>query len=271
MVQQLGGSVMIKRVLILAMIAGAVYGVPFRFAPMANFGAVELWTPADLDGLALWLDGMDGDTVTLDGNGNVSQWDDKSGNDSHAVQGGSGRRPAYTNNVLRFDDDWMISPHQIAITNAATVIVAKSRKLERQRMTGMRATQTGRWYVNSDSFFKGDASVDIADNLNTRMFYLGADATHMHTFVDGADTGTQSDTNSATQLNTIIGGAATVVGATTPRTDILAKMDLSEFIATDAHLSTSDRQKLEGYMAHKWGLTDNLPANHPYKNAPPTK
>ena len=31
----------------------------------------------------------------------------------------------------------------------------------------------------------------------------------------------------------------------------------------------SDRQKIEGYLAHKWGLTANLPADHPYKsNAP---
>jgi hypothetical protein len=29
------------------------------------------------------------------------------------------------------------------------------------------------------------------------------------------------------------------------------------------------RQKLEGYLAHKWGLTDSLPAGHPYKATPP--
>lgn len=34
-------------------------------------------------------------------------------------------------------------------------------------------------------------------------------------------------------------------------------------------LSTSDRQKLEGYMAHKYAATDKLPASHPYKSIPP--
>jgi hypothetical protein len=29
------------------------------------------------------------------------------------------------------------------------------------------------------------------------------------------------------------------------------------------------RQKLEGYLTWKWGLIDNLPSNHPYKNARP--
>ena len=29
-------------------------------------------------------------------------------------------------------------------------------------------------------------------------------------------------------------------------------------------------EKAEGYLAHKWGLTSNLPVSHPYKNTAPT-
>jgi hypothetical protein len=43
----------------------------------------------------------------------------------------------------------------------------------------------------------------------------------------------------------------------------------AEIIVSSTLLSTLDRQKLEGYLAHKWGLTANLPANHPYKVNPP--
>ena len=32
----------------------------------------------------------------------------------------------------------------------------------------------------------------------------------------------------------------------------------------------SDVQKAEGYLAHKWALTGNLPVSHPYKNTAPT-
>ena len=28
-------------------------------------------------------------------------------------------------------------------------------------------------------------------------------------------------------------------------------------------------QKAEGYLAHKWGLTGNLPSDHPFKNISP--
>lgn len=34
-------------------------------------------------------------------------------------------------------------------------------------------------------------------------------------------------------------------------------------------LTAADRQKLEGYLAHKWGLEANLPVGHPYKVSPP--
>lgn len=34
--------------------------------------------------------------------------------------------------------------------------------------------------------------------------------------------------------------------------------------------SPSEKEKLEGYMAHKWGLASSLPTGHPYKSAAPT-
>lgn len=36
-----------------------------------------------------------------------------------------------------------------------------------------------------------------------------------------------------------------------------------------AALGTDDRQKNEGYLAHKWGYTSLLPSGHPYKTNPP--
>lgn len=37
---------------------------------------------------------------------------------------------------------------------------------------------------------------------------------------------------------------------------------------TESH-DTTNRQKVEGYLAHTFGLTANLPADHPYKTTPP--
>ena len=40
---------------------------------------------------------------------------------------------------------------------------------------------------------------------------------------------------------------------------------LSEIVLTHSTMTTDDRQKLEGYLAWKWGLTYALPNSHPYK------
>jgi hypothetical protein len=45
---------------------------------------------------------------------------------------------------------------------------------------------------------------------------------------------------------------------------------LGELIIIDSRLSTENRQKLEGYLAHKWGLASELPADHPYRSAAPS-
>ncbi|CAN7324471.1 hypothetical protein LJR168_001768 [Pseudoxanthomonas sp. LjRoot168] len=45
---------------------------------------------------------------------------------------------------------------------------------------------------------------------------------------------------------------------------------IGEIILCNTALGTSDRQKLEGYLAHRWGLTSLLPGGHPYKTTAPT-
>jgi hypothetical protein len=44
---------------------------------------------------------------------------------------------------------------------------------------------------------------------------------------------------------------------------------IAEVIALPAAVNLEDRQKVEGYLAHKWGLSEKLIANHPYKNSAP--
>jgi len=51
---------------------------------------------------------------------------------------------------------------------------------------------------------------------------------------------------------------------------LASNLTAGEFIIVSGTLSTSDRQKLEGYMAWKWGTEASLPSDHPYKLSPPT-
>jgi hypothetical protein len=44
---------------------------------------------------------------------------------------------------------------------------------------------------------------------------------------------------------------------------------VAEILFYATNLSVSQCETVEGYLAWKWGLVSNLPANHPFKNAPP--
>jgi hypothetical protein len=44
---------------------------------------------------------------------------------------------------------------------------------------------------------------------------------------------------------------------------------LSEFIIINGALSTGDIERVEGYMAHKWGADAYLLGGHAYKSYPP--
>ena len=47
------------------------------------------------------------------------------------------------------------------------------------------------------------------------------------------------------------------------------KGDLAELLIYNTSLSDTEIILTEGYLAHKWGLSNNLPSNHTYKNVAP--
>ena len=44
---------------------------------------------------------------------------------------------------------------------------------------------------------------------------------------------------------------------------------ICEIIVCDSETSISDRQKIEGYLAHKWATWNRLPTDHPYYRQAP--
>ena len=83
-------------------------------------------------------------------------------------------------------------------------------------------------------------------------------------FVNGTasnTTGTTNTTSISNSDNFDIGARAVGAGAMTG--------DIAEILVGGSTLDTNQRQKIEGYLAHKYGLTGNLPSDHPYKTAAP--
>lgn len=106
-----------------------------------------------------------------------------------------------------------------------------------------------------------DSSVHIgytAVNHDTANFNMTFDGGAVLSAGTGIGTGVTENTNSA--FVNIGGGAAS---------DWFDGY-IACILFFDRTLSDTDRQKLEGWAAHKYGLTRNLPADHPYKNLVPT-
>jgi hypothetical protein len=49
-----------------------------------------------------------------------------------------------------------------------------------------------------------------------------------------------------------------------------SRINLSEVLIFQNRLALPDQRKIEGFLAHKWGLSGSLDASHPYKTAVPT-
>jgi subtilisin-like proprotein convertase family protein len=85
-------------------------------------------------------------------------------------------------------------------------------------------------------------------------------------------------------INGVAQGTATVSAGTTSASNALGSAigsakaagthftgDIAEIVIVHAALDTADREKLEGYLAHRWALAGSLPTGHPFRTAPPTE
>ena len=78
-------------------IAISMGGVPCQGVGVTG-GAITIthgFIPTDLSSLVAWYDAADASTITKDSSDLVGQWDDKSGNGFHAVQGTESAKPKY--------------------------------------------------------------------------------------------------------------------------------------------------------------------------------
>jgi len=83
-------------------------------------------------------------------------------------------------------------------------------------------------------------------------------------FINGSASDTTGTTNTTSISNSnVFDIGSRAVGAG------MVNGDIAEILVGGATLDTNERQKIEGYLAHKYGLEANLPSDHPYKSAAP--
>jgi hypothetical protein len=259
-----------------------------RTATVAKFMP---WSPALLPALALWLDADDDETITIDGS-RVSQWRDKSGNGRHVGQADVSSRPLLSawgfnsRDGLDFDgtNDFLQSAASLTTgtyTGPFNVIWAASRRGNGGTILTERSgalVGISQWLsINGAYFISSDGANYSSNHTMSETTFAALDASggvvaHLHSpsirdilFLNGS----QRSVLSATASNITGGTSHFRIGAREGGVGQRWDGLVLEIVVTLEALGDEDRQRLEGYLAHKWGLQGNLPADHPWKAAPP--
>ncbi len=249
-----------------------------------------LWTPAVLGSsvLKLWLDASDISTITKDGSNYVSQWNDKSGNGFVAAQSTGSYQPlydsanSYSNNQPAINwYNWTNGPQtwlrlmQPDIATPATITVGDAFFLGTYKTGVETIAQDDETFMSGDltymtviqgtnqlnqqsnpgrigDFYLKTCSFNGSGSYSPVIYPLNFDIVHF------LATGLLTD-------DFYIG--ATQGGYTWARK---WRGPINEILVFSRNLTIMERQLMEGYLAHKWGLTAKLPSDHPYKTSPPT-
>lgn len=249
------------------------------------------WTPDDLSALVVWLDA---DDTAFSNNDAVSEWTNK-GSGGNTAQSDSAKRPVFKTNVLNgkpgVDFDGSNDCLQIASlaldTYISVFVVAK--------LTTAKPfffEQSANANDSSGFFFYGTSSshyvVRRGNNRNAfngTSGWFGSAAAQAGLVIDTASANTpmgkvykngtvQADGSvSSNGGNSLSNSSVTDtlnIGARNNGASLPMDGDLHELIIYNEPLSQANRERVEGYLAWKWGLEDDLPNGHPYKDAPPT-
>jgi len=235
-----------------------------------------------------WYDASDASTIT-EAAGKVSQWDDKSGNARHLVQAAGAEQPTtgirQQNGLNILDGDgteWMgFTPFPINADGNISIFAVFIVDTVSSWRNGIFAMDAA---SGPDFKFVSGPNGDVS---GTFLGWVQGSYGDNLTLVGGPFPGpsiynTEFDKTGSGLATARVDGTDRASGAYTSAlatpmfltvlTDKNALYDIDGAVAeviVTRDLRTSERQLIEGYLAWKWGLEANLPADHPFKNIVP--
>ena len=227
------------------------------------------WTPADLGAdLALWLDADDADTITLRGGGGpgpggsdyVAQWNDKSGNDHHATQDTAANQPVYkaTDAVLGGKPSVGATSTDGTVGVVAPSLTAKTLFFVMAYGTGVETVFPGG--LTYPTVFSGpdpNGQQRGGMGLTATDDWFSSGVWAAYPFVNAATTTSTVALPMPASILRFEGPSAATQSWGIGHNIITANRSwngpIGEVVALTGVLSDEDRQKLEGYLAWKWG------------------
>ena len=264
------------------------------------------WTPAEIT-TEWWCDVSDSSTVTLSGTTIVSVAD-KSGNSHDLIQTeDTTKRPSLVtdsagiNNLdtMRMDAecmyvDWsgtasdhksinmffVCQPDDTTPTSNESII---RRGFGASSLGGtLRFTSSGLggfWRIGGSNIgLTTKSSGILSPSVNEMLidYDSGANTTDMIAYQDGTAFSTSTGlssylANAGDDVRPVIGGAYSSDNWGSGNfSDLFTGLYGEIICVVDTNITTDTRQRIEGYLAWKWGTEGNLPTGHPYKSAAPT-
>jgi hypothetical protein len=210
----------------------------------------------------LWLDASDASTITADINDAVSQWNDKSGNNNHVTQANVANQPTKGVDMISF-----VGVNDNMLTNSAINNSDIDIYYVRRQPSAVSIDFNGGGFAICSK--NGDGS-PINSSFGSPSYYVNgtsetpANRDQIHDLID---------TNNKMMLSVVGGNMSSwsSFGLSTYGGEWRFDGDFYEIVLVDGStIDDATRQKIEGYLAHKWGLEDDLPVSHPYKTKAPS-
>ena len=256
----------------------------------APFQMTQSFVPTQVPGCQLWFDAADENTFTYSSGTSISIWRDKSSNAYSVIQPTASNQPTLTQsaqnrlNGIQFAQGTYLYE---AATSMANFTTGSSTSV---LIAARNASNNDSWNIINTIWF------DIAGLSATQRYHFSfnRDVTDGTTlFTNNALVGQVTSNAVAASANAILGFTASATSATihtngssnsyagvtlpdaTGNTDFIfndarnnaasANIMIFEMVGYNTQITTAQRQQLEGYLAWKWGMVANLPADHPYK------
>ena len=262
--------------------------------PYGPTGELVSWTPTYSTGLSGWWDASDSTTITLDASNNITSWDDLAGSNNLTGQNDPQISSTLHNSLSVIDFD-VENEHFVSSTDSITLptdgdvqffIVCEPTGVNNEFDAILS------YKGNSNSL---DFQIDAGNAggfrgvLRTRGLETGggtesttlptSQATDMNMFNAVFD---YTDSEYSFRINSTQQGISKTYNNKLDSTGTLGvfinrSIQGSEFptgkvaeVLMTSDITENNRQTIEGYLAHKWNLTDKLPSGHPFKNTAPT-
>lgn len=251
-----------------------------------------LWTPVQLGAdLLVDLDAAAPGSVVYNGSNQVEAWHSINGATTVASQSTNANKPTFSTtswdgarpSVTYNGNQYLVIP-AFTVTNFSLFIVYEETNITTNdvRAIVMKRLNTSSSYLFFFGFNTNARNITIDQNgtssparwntthlpvINTKYMYsyirplAGTNRTFFSNGTMIASNATNANVSNNSQL--VLGGDNTQASR-----GLIGK--ISEFVMVNNNMSAVNRQKMEGYLAYKWGITGSLPNDHPYKFVQPT-